>query len=162
MPDKVELAAATGQVERQQHRIEGASNRWIVGDEARGCALRRASKSGLRCSVDVNAGRVEGGADNAKRVALTQKGLRIVRANLDIVASLRVREVGVHSGIRKRTTLRDRLVLKIRWSQVRERIVTGVVVVLILPDIRPKVEDRIVPDGASVGRGDIERSVFER
>jgi hypothetical protein len=78
------------------------------------------------------------------------------------VASLRVREVGVHSGIRKRTTLRDRLVLKIRWSQVRERIVTGVVVVLILPDIRPKVEDRIVPDGASVGRGDIERSVFER
>src|SRR5271170_6954498 len=64
----------------------------------------------------------------------------------------------MHTGIRKRTALRDRLVLQIRRPQICKSIAARIVVVLIFPDIRPEVEDRVRSDRASISRCDIKRA----
>ena len=46
-----------------------------------------------------------------------RKRLRVVRADLDVVDALHIREIGMHTSIRKRAALRDRLVLQVRRSQ---------------------------------------------
>ena len=62
----------------------------------------------------------------------------------------------MHSGVRKRTSLRDGLVLEVYRSLVGEGIVAWIVVVIVAADIRPEVEDRGVTDRVRISRRDVE------
>ena len=87
-------------------------------------------KPGCGVVVGVDAGRVEGGADEAEVVVLAQEGLRVVGADLDVVDALHIREVGVDAGVGEGAVLRDGLVLKVGRPEIGKWIAAGIVVVL--------------------------------
>ena len=57
-------------------------------DTCRPRALRWICESGLRRSGDVDAWRIVGGIDYAEVIVLAQKGLFILRADLEVIDSL--------------------------------------------------------------------------
>src|SRR5260370_28615000 len=62
----------------------------------------------------------------------------------------------MHAGICEGTILSDALGLY--WPEIGKGIIARIVVVLVSADIRPEIEDRVVPNGARIGRCDIERA----
>src|SRR5260370_30821878 len=62
----------------------------------------------------------------------------------------------MHAGIREGTILTDALGLY--WPEIGKRIIARIIVVLISPDIRTEIKDRVVPNSAGIGRCDIERA----
>src|SRR5260370_30303293 len=62
----------------------------------------------------------------------------------------------MHGGICEGTILSDGLGLY--WPEIGKWIITRIVVVLVSPDIRSEIEDRVVPNGARIRRCDIERA----
>ena len=71
-------------------------------------------KPGCGVAAGIDAGRVEGGVDDAEVVVLAEERLLIDRADLDVVDPLHVGEIGVHAGVGEGAVLGDGLVLQIR------------------------------------------------
>ena len=78
----------------------------------------------------------------------------VERTNLDIVDALYIREVSMNARVRKRSILRDRLVLD--WPKIRQRVVARIVVVSVFPYKRAKGKDRVRSSDPRIGRCDIE------
>jgi hypothetical protein len=86
-------------------------------------------------------------------VILRQESLLVGRSRLYIVNAFDVRDVGQSTCIRQTSVLINRFLLD--GGQVRKRIVAGVVVVAIMPDISAKGKDHVRIDQACPGRGDV-------
>jgi hypothetical protein len=61
----------------------------------------------------------------------------------------------MHARVRKGASLRNRLVLQTRRPKISQRISAWIVVILILTNIRTKIEDRISSNRARIRRSDI-------
>ena len=140
-------AASTRQVVGCQDRIAGAGrvNGRVIRYQASRSALRGIGKSRLWIAVDVDAWGIVGGVDDAKTVILTQEGLLVDRAHLDVVDSLLVGEIRAQSGIGERPVLCDRRGLQVRGTEIGQGIAAGVVIVCIAANVAPKLSTALVP-----------------
>src|SRR5207245_1257427 len=83
-----------------------------------------------------------------------QKSLLVGGSHFHVVDAFYVREIGTQAGVGQRPVLPDGLLLD--RAQVGERIVAGVVVVLVAPDKTAEREYRIWVERTGPGRSDVE------
>ena len=74
---------------------------------------------------------------------LTQEGLPVLDADLDVVDSFDIGVIGVDAGIGEGAVLGDGRGLQVGRSQIGERIGAGIVVVDVLAGEGAQVEDRV-------------------
>ena len=146
------IAACTSEVIGQQDGIKGG-----VGLESRRGALRGAGESTHRLTLAVHAGCIEGWAYDAEAVTFPKKSLGVKNAALDALIPLGIREIGMDSGIGERSILRDRLVLQVRRTKIRQRVLAGKVLIAIFANVRSEVEYRVLPQDPGIGGRNIER-----
>src|SRR5260221_6357050 len=109
-----------------------------------------------RDAVSVQARRVERWIDNAKVEMLSQKCLLISNSKLNVVDALHVREIGADPGIGQRPILRDRFLLKVRRTKIREWVLAGIVIESVPPHPAAKTEDCCRIDHSRPGRRNVE------
>ena len=113
MAVKYEGTPTIGQIVRRQDR---------AGSSAQGLAVRAQA-------IET---REQSWIDNPEAVALRQKGVLVLHADLEVVGTFYIRHVRSNAGVDKPSALAEGLALEI-GSEVVKRIIAGIIVVLILP-----------------------------
>ena len=92
-------------------------------------------------SIRVGKRRKKRRVHDSEVIVFIEKGLLIDSSCLEVVDTLRVRELRSQSGVEESTVLADCLSLQIGRPQIRKRIATGVIVQMIPPDETAKRKD---------------------
>ena len=172
MPIENVVAAATSQIVRQQRRIEMRVKRCprrvhIAGGVrlVDAAALGRIGNPRGWCGHiltligrEADARRIVGWIDNPQSIVLVQKRLLISHSGLDVMNALHIRNIGPDPRIGQSSVLPHRLPLQTRWPQIREGIVTGIVVIAIPAHEGSQRKDRIRIQYVRPCRGDVKRS----
>ena len=150
-------------VKRDVRRIQVGRNIWLVRTSAqRGISDPRRGRRNIWKWVHRGQGRgsdagcVVGRIDDPDGVVFIEERLLVDDSCLDLVDPLDVGKIGSKPSIGERAVLTYRLSLQAGWPEVRERVATGVVVVVVAAYERAQSKYGVRIQHMGPGRGNVE------
>src|ERR1700756_2138196 len=133
------------------HRIGIVGSVWIWLQRA--SALRLACETGNRIPKRIKAWGIQSRIDNPKAVILCEERLLIGDTRLHVVNPFNERNIREYASVRQSSVLTNSLRLK--WTKVRVRILTGVIVVAVMPHEAAEGKHGARINQARPGRSDV-------